>query len=78
MLQDQGRPVSPVVHTFQVYSMREERNTSIKGSDNRCTLYSMREERDSSSTGCDNRCTGLERRGTPAVQAVIAGVHCTG
>ena len=58
MLQDQGRPVSPVVHTFQVYSMREERDTSIKGS--------------------DNRCTGLERRGTPAVQAVIAGVHCTG
>ena len=55
MLQDQGRPVSPVVHTFQVYSMRD---TSIKGS--------------------DNRCTGLERRGTPAVQAVIAGVHCTG
>jgi hypothetical protein len=28
MLQDHSRPVSPVVHTFQVFSMREERGTN--------------------------------------------------
>jgi hypothetical protein len=28
MLQDHSRPVSPVVHTFQVFSMREERGTT--------------------------------------------------